>query len=148
MEQKWNLQIHDLWKNGTNSVHNMHLLNTDSKSYLTKTPEGCRQDAAKEKKSIYLWGCLQQRWHFSPLFDSIDGLMGVEAKAILNRMASRLATKWHQPYLRTCGYIKSMNTINLMQARHRCIWGSRVIAHRISVQCSRWEDSVVLNLFR
>ena len=35
------------------------------------------------KKKIYLEACLQKRPHFSPFVASVDGLLGVEAKAIL-----------------------------------------------------------------
>ena len=39
MEQKVDLLIHDLCQNGTDSVHDMHVVNTDSKSHLAKAPE-------------------------------------------------------------------------------------------------------------
>ena len=68
---------------------------------------------------MYLEACLQQRRHFSTFFDSADGLMGVEVKATLKRLASRLATKWRQPYSKTCGYVKSRIAITLMRAIHR-----------------------------
>ena len=38
-EQKGNLLICDLWQNGTDSVYDMHVVNTDTKSYLERTPE-------------------------------------------------------------------------------------------------------------
>ena len=54
MEQKGDLLIHEIWQNGIDSVHDMHVVNTDKKSYLTKTPERCLQDAAKAKIKMYL----------------------------------------------------------------------------------------------
>ena len=39
MEQKGDLLIHELWKNGTESVHNMHVVTTDVKSHFLKTQE-------------------------------------------------------------------------------------------------------------
>ena len=33
MEQKGDLLIQDLWANGTNSVHGMRVVNTNTKSY-------------------------------------------------------------------------------------------------------------------
>ena len=56
---------------------------------------------------MYLEAFLQQRRHFSPIFASVDGLMGVEATATFKRLASRLATKSKQPYSKMCGYVKS-----------------------------------------
>ena len=44
-EQKGNLLISDLLQNGTDSVQDMRVVNTDSKSHLAKTPEKCLQEA-------------------------------------------------------------------------------------------------------
>ena len=38
--------------------------------------------------------------------------------------------------------------ITLVRATHRFIQGSRLLAHRISVQRTQWEDGAELNLFR
>ena len=70
---------------------------------------------------MYLEVCIQQRRHFSPFVASVDGLMGVEATATLKRIASRLATKWKQPYSKTCKYVKSRVAITLVRATHLCI---------------------------
>ena len=97
---------------------------------------------------MYLEACLQQRRHFSPFVASVDGLLGVEATAYLKRIASRLATKWLQIYSKTFVYLKSRVAITLARATHCCLRGSRVPAHRISVQRPQWEDGAGLNLFR
>ena len=83
---------------------------------------------------MYLEAFLQQRRHFSPFVALVDGLLGVESTATLKRLAIRLATKWKQPYSKTCGYVSSRIAITLVHATHRCIQGSRVPEHRISVQ--------------
>ena len=80
----------------------MRVVNTDAKSYLSKTEKRCLQDAVKAKKKIFLEAYIQQRQHFSPFFASIDGLLSVEVEENLNRIAIHLAKKWQQPYLRTC----------------------------------------------
>ena len=41
MEQKGDLLIRDLWKNGTDSVHEMSVVNTDDKSHMAKDMEKC-----------------------------------------------------------------------------------------------------------
>ena len=96
---------------------------------------------------MYLGACLQKRRHFLPFVASVDGLLGAEAAATLKRIASRLATKWHQPYSRTWGYVNSRIYITLVRATPWCIRGSRVPEHKISVQCPQWEDGSGLNLF-
>ena len=88
--------------------------------------------------------CFQKRRHFSPFVASVDGLLGVEAMATLKRLASSLSTKWKQSYSKTCGYVKSRIAIILVRATHRCIRGSRVPAHRISVKRPQWEDGAGL----
>ena len=125
----------------------MRVVNTDALSYLKKAPEKCLHKAEKGKKKMYLEACLQQRRHFFPFVTSVDRLMGVEATATLKRIASRLATKWRHPYSKTCGYVKSRVAITLVRSTHRCLRGSQVPAHRISVQRPQWEDGVGLNLF-
>ena len=60
-EQKGDLLICDLWQNGTDSVHEMHVVNTDAKSHSEKTPEKCLQEVERAKKKIYMEVCLQQR---------------------------------------------------------------------------------------
>ena len=97
---------------------------------------------------MYLEACLQQRRHFSPSVASVDGLLGLDTTAILKRLASCLSTKWKQSYSKTCEYVKSRIAITLVCATHCCIRGSRVPAHRISVQRPQWEDAAGLNLFR
>ena len=49
MEQKGDLLIRKLWQNGTDSVCNMRVMKTDSKSYLAKIAEKFLQKAAMEK---------------------------------------------------------------------------------------------------
>ena len=96
---------------------------------------------------MYLEASLKQRWHFSPFVASVDGLLGVEAADTLKRIASRLVTKWNQPYSNICGYVKIRVAITLVRTTHRFIRGSWVTAHRISVQQPQWEDGAGFNLF-
>ena len=92
-EQKGELLIRDLWQNGTNSVHDMRVVNTDIKTHAVKTPEKCLQQVERGKKQMYLEACLQKRRHFSLFVASVDGFIGVEATETLKRLASCLATK-------------------------------------------------------
>ena len=146
-EQKGDILIRDLWQNRTDSIHDMRVVNTDAKSHSTKPPEKCLQEAERGKKRMYLEACLQQRRHFSHFVASVDGLMGVEATATLKRLASRMATKWRQPYYKTCGYVKIRIAITLVGATHYCIRVSRVPTHRISVQRPQREDGTGMNFF-
>ena len=97
----------------------MRGMNIDDTYFLAKTPEKCLQEASRAKKKMYLEACLQKRRHFSPFVASVDGLLDVEVAATLKSISSRLATKWQQPYLRTCIYVNSRVRINVVQATHR-----------------------------
>ena len=147
-ENKGNLLIRHLWQNGTDSVHDMRVVNTDAKSHMAKAPEKCLHEAGRGKKRVYLEACLQQRRNFSPFVASVDVLLGVEETETLKRLDICLDTKWKQPYSKTCGYVKSRIAITLVRATHRCIQGFWVPAHRISVQRPQLEDGTGLNLFR
>ena len=91
------LLIRELWYNGTDSVHDISVMNTDAKSHSEKLPENYLLEAERENMRIYLEECLQQRSHFSPFFASADGFLGVEVTATLKRIASCLVIKWRQP---------------------------------------------------
>ena len=148
MDQKRDLLIPFLWQNGTDSFHDIRVVNAVAKSHTSKTLEKCLQEAERGKKRMYLDACLHQHRHFYPFFASVDGLLGVEATTNLKRLDSRLATKWKQPYSKMCGYVNSRISTSLVRATHRCIRGSWVPAHQISVQRPQWEDGAGLNLFR
>ena len=60
-EHKGDLLIRDLWQQGTDSVHDMPVVNTDAPTYQKKEPEKCLHEAKRRKKKMYLEACLQQR---------------------------------------------------------------------------------------
>ena len=49
-------------------VHNIRVVNTDTKYYLVNTSYKFLYNAARAKKEMYLEACLQQPFHFRPLF--------------------------------------------------------------------------------
>ena len=54
-EKKGELLIRDLWQQGTDSVHNMRVVNTDALLYVRKTPENCLHEAERGR-SFYVAG--------------------------------------------------------------------------------------------
>ena len=44
-EHKGNLLIRDLWQEGTDSVHDMHVVNTDAPTHRTNDPVRCLHEA-------------------------------------------------------------------------------------------------------
>ena len=59
-EQNCDILIRDLWKNGTDSVHYMHVMNRDAKSHLAKTPKKYLQEAERENEKLYFEACLRK----------------------------------------------------------------------------------------
>ena len=59
-EEKGDLLIQDLWTQGTDSIHNMRVVNTDVVSYQYKTPEKFLETSECEKKNKYLNTCLNE----------------------------------------------------------------------------------------
>ena len=78
-------------------------MNTEASSYQSKTPEKCLETAKSKKKNNnkYLNACLKNRLHFTTLFSLVYGLLGVEAEATLQQIASHLVQEWKDPYSQT-----------------------------------------------
>ena len=65
-EEKGDLLIRDIWTQGKDSIHNMHVVNTDTVSYQSKIPDKCLGTAEREKKRKYLNACLNEHRQFTP----------------------------------------------------------------------------------
>ena len=94
-EQKGDLLIQYICHNETNSVHDMGVIDIDSKSHSEKPQEKCLQEAKRAKNCMYLEACLQQRRHFSPCVASVYGLLGVEETATLSQQSGGDPTHGH-----------------------------------------------------
>ena len=97
LEKKGDIPIHDLWKWGTEIIHEMHAVNTDTLTYQGRTPEKWIHSIQRETKRKYLEACLQQKFHFYLFVVLVDGLLGMEADDTLKRLVSCLAVKWKKP---------------------------------------------------
>ena len=84
-EEKWDLLIWELWTQGTDGIHDMHVVNTDAVYYQSKTPDNCLENADSKKKKNYLQAYLNERRHFMPFANSLVGLLGVKMEALLKR---------------------------------------------------------------
>ena len=103
----------------------MRVVNTYAVYYQSQNPKKCLETAEREKKKKYLYACLNECRHFTPFFASVDGLLRVEAEATIKSLASRLRTKWKDPYSHTCRYVKSRLAITLVSSNHHCIRGGQ-----------------------
>ena len=143
-DERGDLLIRGFWKAGADCILDVRVTDTDSKSYINRTPFKVLESQEKEKKRKYLEACLENRRHFTPFVLSVDGLLGREAKTFAKRLAVKLAGKWQKPYSQVCGYVKARLSIAAVRATHLCLRGSRVPAHQISTRFPQWEDGAGL----
>ena len=85
--------IRDLWRQGTDIIHDMLVVNTDTVSYQYKTPEKCLNTAKHEKKKKYLHASLNKHIHFTLFVASVDGLLWVEAEGTLLQISIHIVQK-------------------------------------------------------
>ena len=88
---------------GTDSFHDMCVMNINATSYQSKSPEKCLETAEKVNKRKYFNTCLKKRRHFITFVVSVEVFLGVREEETLKRIARRLATKWKEPYPQICG---------------------------------------------
>ena len=103
----------------------MRVLDTDAKSYLCHSPQSVLATAEREKKRKYSDACAAKHVCFTPLCFSVDGLMGVEAKTFMDRLADFLATKWERPYSIVIHWLRIKLSLALLRATNLCLRGTR-----------------------
>ena len=90
--------IRGLRQQGTGGLVDIMMVNTDSCSHRTRTPDAVLKTAERTRRRKRLHDCQTQLHDFTPFIVSTDGLLGDEATAMLKRLGSLLAVKWGKPY--------------------------------------------------
>jgi hypothetical protein len=142
------LSIRGLWQRQTDCIIDVRVTDTDAKSNLSKDPARSWKPTKREKKRKYLAPCIAQRRHFTPFVVSTDGLIGKEAKCLLEALSIKLAEKWEKPYAVVRGYVNARMSIAIVRATHICLRGSRIPSSKMSNRFPLWEDKAGLSLFR
>ena len=144
-EARDDILLRNIWKHQTDCILDVRITNLDAPSNIHRKPEAVLLSQEREKKKKYLQACLDQRRHFSPLVVSCDGVLGNEAKVVLQNLAGSLAKKSGKSYSETSNFMKSRMSIAIVRATHLCIRGSRIPTSRMSQhpQC----DGAGLSLF-
>ncbi len=147
-ELRGDLCIRGFWTRGTDCIIDVRVTDTDAKSYLSRDPAKVLETHEKEKKKKYLASCIAQRRNFTPFVVSTDGLIGKEARLVLQKLLSLLADKWEKPYAVVSVYVNARMSIAIVRATHICLRGSRVPTSKMSNRRPQWEDKAGLSLFR
>ena len=106
---------------------------TDVRIFNPHTPSNrnsdlatCYQKHERSKKRAYEQRVREvEHASFTPLVLSASGGMAREATNFYKNLASKLATKWNQPYSTTISWLHSCLTFLLLQSAIQCIRGSR-----------------------
>eukprot|EP00957_Ditylum_brightwellii_P159101 12109091-Ditylum_brightwellii.AAC.1 len=142
------LMIRHLWKRQTDCILNIHITDTDAKSYISSSVESVLAAQEKEKKDKYIQACLEQRHHFSPFVVSADGMLGHEASMVFKQISRKLAEKWDCSRSYAANYVKTAMSLSIVRATHCCLRGSRVPSSSMSTHRSRYEDGAGIGLLQ
>ena len=80
------LGVRGVWEPQAMVLLDIHVVDTDAKSYLSHSPSAMLALAEAEKKRKYCDACTKCRATFTPLCFSIDGLVGGEAACFLKHL--------------------------------------------------------------
>ena len=93
-------------------------------SYLCHCPQSVLATAEREKKRKYSDACAAKHVSFTPLCFLVDGLMGVEAKTFMDRLAY-FSTKWERLYSIVIHWLRIKLSLALLRATNLCLRGTR-----------------------
>ena len=123
-ETRGDVAVRGFWKRGTAAIFDVRVADTDAPTHRNQDPQKVLAGHEKRKKK-YLEPCLARRRQFTPLIFSVDGLPGEEAKAAMQRIASRLSEKWKRPHSHLCGCVRSRLAHSLVRVTSLCLRGAR-----------------------
>ena len=129
-DDRGDVLIRGMWVNRQDAIINVRITDTDQPSAKMRDPAKVLQ--SQEKKRMFLKACQQQRRAFTPFVTSVDGLLGLEARSVLKRLAQQLAVKWQKQYSRFCGIVCSCISIACVRASHQCIRSTRIPVKKMS----------------
>ena len=85
-------------------------------------------------EKLYLRARKPKRNLKRPFVVSTDGLLGREAKIVLQHLSAKIAENAGVPYSVVCGYVTARFSIAIASATNRCLRGSRVPTSRLPVK--------------
>lgn len=115
------LLISSLWVPQTDCVVDVKVTDSDTRAHRALSPIKVLAKQEKEKKYKYLQICLDQRLHFSPFVVSVDGMLGVEASAVVKRLARALESKWHMLLSQILSYARMKISMAILKASHHSL---------------------------
>ena len=124
-EERGDASCHGFWDRGRDTIFDVRITDTDSRSNRNKDVDKVLAKHEKEKKDKYLRKCHEERKDFTPLVYSVDGIAGREAKSAEKRLATYLADKWKKGYPEMVFYVRVRMALAVVKANSLLIRGSR-----------------------
>ena len=118
------LLIKGVWSPQETASFDIRVTDTEAKSYSNRNPEDVLESCADEKRK-YSEACHEKYIAFTPLIFSVDGMMAIESKIFLRRLADRLASKCDKPYSIITNWVKLRLNFAILRASNLCIRGTR-----------------------
>ena len=146
-KDRGDILVRGFWSLGSECILDVSVTDTDCHSYENMTPEKVILQKEQKKKTKYLQKFLDINRSFTPFACSIDGLLGIEAKAFLKELARKLSSKWERDFIEVFNFVKARVSIALSKASHYCIRGSRLPASALGMRIRHWEDGSGLEQF-
>ena len=107
------------------------------------TPEKSLAKAEKEKKYLYLQGCLESRKTFTPTVYSAGGIPRAEALAAQNRLAALLSYKLRREYSEMCGFVRARVSLAIVRYNILLLRGPQGKGARIRKQPDLTDEAVM-----
>ena len=92
------LGVRGVWEPQAIALFDIHVVDTDARSYLSHSPSTVLALAEAEKKRKYCDACTERHATFTPLCFSVDGLVGDEAACFLKHLGRSLSMTWEHHY--------------------------------------------------
>eukprot|EP00957_Ditylum_brightwellii_P073341 5573643-Ditylum_brightwellii.AAC.1 len=141
------LSIRGLWECQTDTIINVRITNSDTKSHLNETVDKHLLAQEKEKKDKYLPLCREQRKNFTQFIATVGRILGREVKMMYKQLAKQFALKWACHVLVTQQYVNQTVQMAIVRSVHRCIRGSRALPCRTDYIFLSFEDGASLGLY-
>ena len=119
------LDARGVWEPQAMALFDIHVIDTDARSYLSHSPVAVLASALAEKKRKYCDACTEHHATFTPLCFLVDGLAGDEAACFLKHLGRSLAVTWERHYGEVIRWLRACLAFALVRATNICMRGSR-----------------------
>ena len=100
-----------MWQPQAEVLFDVRVIDTDTKSYLHRSPNAVIATAETENKRKYSSVCEERRASFTPLCLLVDGLNGRETNHLIKRLAECLSSKWKMSYSVVMGWVRARSQL-------------------------------------